>query len=107
MNANGVNGTALNDMPTASAHPDVIRQAQFLLDAARQGKIVGFEAVGVCPDGNVMHLHAMLQNSPAIHVAIGGLQVLIADLTSMLQQMRQQNNVPKILRPAMGMMSQG
>lgn len=96
------NGTSLST-PTAlpAAHPDVIRQAQFLLDALQRGQMIGFSAVGITVDGNVAHVQAMPQNASMIQLAMGGMSVIVSDMAEEIKKMRQAQIAPRILRPSM------
>jgi hypothetical protein len=94
------NGTAISTPPALpAAHPDVIRQAQFLIDQLQQGRIIGFAAVGITADGNAAHVQALPQNASIIQLAMGGLGVIISDMAEAIKTMRHPQGVSRILKP--------
>jgi len=88
-----------HDINAPICDPRVIQQAQHLLELAQQGRIIGFAATAIGTDGAVHHQHAIPQQASALQLVIGGMAVLIGDLTNAVQSMRQAAPVSPIIKP--------
>lgn len=80
--------------------PNVIRTAQFFLDLAKSGKIVGIATIALGSNWEVYSNHTLPVNPAHLHLALGALSSLQTDINDMLRQFKQQMATSPIIKPA-------